>query len=212
MIFSLASSLLFAASVQAAQFNYTATKTAAPFAPLDLVAAGLTGGNITGMFTIPETGTDSNASPDRGTYLGAGAFSFMGVDVTGTNNNADILTSGTTTSTNLRNGTTTGSVSAALAANNYTIDTSLLGFDITPGESLASVIAALTSGTTGSLTLGFGNPDLVSTNNAIYSVTVGGRVVDPDPDPDPNVVPLPAGLPLVLTALGGLAVLRRKTR
>ena len=31
-----------------------------------------------------------------------------------------------------------------------------------------------------------------------------------DPDPDPNVVPLPAGLPLILTGLGVLAVLRRR--
>ncbi|MEL6957465.1 MAG: VPLPA-CTERM sorting domain-containing protein [Pseudomonadota bacterium] len=37
-------------------------------------------------------------------------------------------------------------------------------------------------------------------------------VVNPDPDPNPNpsVVPLPAGLPLVLTGLGGFALIRRR--
>ncbi|WP_195819443.1 VPLPA-CTERM sorting domain-containing protein [Roseobacter sp. MH60115] len=36
-------------------------------------------------------------------------------------------------------------------------------------------------------------------------------VIDPDPDPDPNVVPLPAGLSLLLGALGVLGVLRRRS-
>ena len=38
-------------------------------------------------------------------------------------------------------------------------------------------------------------------------------VVDPpvDPPKDPSVVPVPAGLPLILTALGGLALLRRSS-
>ncbi len=33
---------------------------------------------------------------------------------------------------------------------------------------------------------------------------------DPDPNPDPSVVPLPAGLPLLLAGLGSFAILRRK--
>ncbi|MCU0909227.1 MAG: VPLPA-CTERM sorting domain-containing protein, partial [Rhodobacteraceae bacterium] len=43
------------------------------------------------------------------------------------------------------------------------------------------------------------------------TVTPPGGPTDPVDPPDVSVVPLPAGLPLLLAGLGALAVLRRRT-
>ncbi len=40
----------------------------------------------------------------------------------------------------------------------------------------------------------------------------GGGGINPDPDPDPTFIPVPASLPLLLAGLGGLGIVRRRTK
>lgn len=122
----------------------------------------------------------------------------------------------------------TGAENAALAAFNA-------GLDGLSFEAVGSGVASSTAqgrmariaglGTAGDATNGVIVTDLTAIPNAlttgfvipvssfgVYEAAINakiGQIVD-DTQPNPNVIPLPAGLPLLLAGLGAFAVLRRR--